>query len=320
MDKFRFNTNRCHLQNTSLRIDLSMSTVPSAQAIKDHQTKPSVDGRLWVFLAGVLWSLAGVWTKSLPDSGTTIAIWRGLFAGLALAPFAIGRGPKKITARYLWIAIAFATMVGLYIGAIKATTAANAIFLQCSATAWVVPIGWMFLNEKPDRRTLWGVGLAMLGIAWIIAPELLVVDSSHLVGMAMGLASGVAYACVVVGLRSCRADDSIWLSVWNNMAGSLILAAVIALTGESILPYRSSIPGLAVFGFLQMALPYTFFARGLRTTTPAQATLIALVEPILNPIWVWLLHGERPHNATIIGGIFMIIGVVVANVKSKTDS
>ena len=320
MDKFRFNTNRCQLQDTSLRIDLSMSTVPSAQAIKDHQTKPSVDGRLWVFLAGVLWSLAGVWTKSLPDSGTTIAIWRGLFAGLALAPFAIGRGPKKITARYLWIAIAFATMVGLYIAAIKATTAANAIFLQCSATAWVVPIGWMFLKEKPDRRTLWGVGLAMLGIAWIIAPELLVVDSSHLVGMAMGLASGVAYACVVVGLRSCRADDSIWLSVWNNMAGSLILAAVIALTGESILPYRSSIPGLAVFGFLQMALPYTFFARGLRTTTPAQATLIALVEPILNPIWVWLLHGERPHNATIIGGIFMIIGVVVANVKSKTAS
>jgi drug/metabolite transporter (DMT)-like permease len=123
-----------------------------------------------------------------------------------------------------------------------------------------------------------------------------------------------------VGLRSCRADDSIWLSVWNNLAGSLILAGVIALTGESILPYRSSIPGLAVFGFLQMALPYTFFAKGLRTISPAQATLIALVEPILNPVWVWLLHDEQPHIATIIGGIFMIVGVVVANFKSKIAS
>ena len=294
-----------------------MIRLRSLQMMKTRMHNSSVEGKLLIFLAGVLWSLSGVWTKSLPDDGATIAIWRGLFAGLALAPLARGRGPKRMGARYLFIAIAFAMMVGLYIGAIKATTAANAIFLQCSATAWVVPIGWLFLKEKPDQRTLLGVGLAVVGICWILLPELAGLGSGHLMGMLMGLTSGVAYASVVVGLRSCRADDPIWLSAWKNMAGSLILAGIIALSGASILPYRSSLPGLAIFGFLQMSLPYIFFARGLRTTSPAQATLIALVEPILNPFWVWLLHGEKPHDSTIIGGLLMIAGVLVANLRSN---
>lgn len=281
------------------------------------QTASQVDGRLWVLLAAVLWSLAGVWAKSMPDDGATIAIWRGLFAGLALAPFTVGRGPRSIGPRYFLIAFAFAAMTGMYIGSIKATTAANAIFLQCSATAWVVPLGWYFLNEKPDSRTLVGVALAMLGVGWILLPEITgsAGDSGHRFGMLLGLASGVAYASVVVGLRSCRGDNAMWLSAWNNAVGSLMLAAIIALGGSNVLPYRSSIVGLVIFGVIQMALPYIFFARGLRTTTPAQATLVALVEPILNPVWVWLLHGERPHRATVVGGMLMIIGVVVANVR-----
>lgn len=278
------------------------------------------DGRLWVLLAAVLWSMSGVWTKLLPDEGTTIAIWRGFFAGIALAPFARGKGPKVLRPSYFWIALAFASMTGLYIASIKATTAANAIFLQCSATAWVVPIGWFWLGEKPNRRTLAGVLLALIGIGWIVLPELAGAGSEHRFGMALGLASGVAYALVVVGLRSCRADNSLWLSAWNNLAGSIILASVLALAGFSILPFRLSVPGLFLFGLFQMALPYTFFARGLRSTTPANATLVALVEPILNPVWVWILHGEKPHTATVIGGLIMLFGVLVANVGRKSGS
>lgn len=275
------------------------------------------DGRFWVLLAAVLWSLSGVWTKSLPDDGPTIAVWRGLFAGLALAPFARGRSPRPFKPRHLFVAVCFAAMTGLYIAAIKATTAANAIFLQCSATAWVVPIGWLWLGERPDRQTLSGVFLALAGIGWILYPELIGSASGHQFGMLLGLASGVAYGLVVVGLRSCRADNSLWLSVWNNLAGSLILATGLMMAGFSVLPYRTSVPGLAVFGFVQMALPYMFFARGLRTTSPAIATLVALIEPILNPVWVWVLHGEKPHTSTVVGGLIMLSGVLVANLRRK---
>lgn len=276
-----------------------------------------LDGRIWILLAAFLWSLSGIWAKLLPDQASAIAIWRGIFAGMALAPFTKDKWPVRIRWPHILLAIAFAVMTGTFIAAIKITTAANAIFLQCSATAWVVPIGWFWLHEIPDRRTIVGVCLALIGIACIIMPELAGTGSGHGFGMLLGLLSGMAYAIVVVGLRACRGDQPIWLSAWNNTAGGIILAVVIAASGMSIWPYSSSIPGLAVFGLLQMALPYGFFSRGLRTTAPANATLIALLEPLLNPVWVWLFHGEKPHSSTIAGGLIMLAGVVVANVKIK---
>lgn len=278
------------------------------------------DGRLWIFTAAVLWSLSGIWAKSLPDDAMTIAVWRSLFAGLVLLPLAWPRRPARLAPRHGLVAIAFASMIGLYIGSIKTTTAANAIFLQCSATAWVVPFGWLFLGERVDKRTLLGVGLAIAGICWIVAPEALSsVATGHRLGIVLGLASGIAYACVVIGLRAGRAEDSIWLSCWNNLAGAIVLAAVLSAAGLDIRPTRGSVLSLAAFGTLQMALPYTFFARGLRTVPPPLATLVALAEPILNPIWVWIGHGERPHRETVIGGGLMLLGVLVANVRLRRD-
>jgi len=273
------------------------------------------DGRIWILMAAFLWSLSGIWAKSLTADSMVIAIWRGIFAGMVLMPFTKGKWPGRIRPVHLLIATAFAVMTGTYIAAIRATTAANAIFLQCSATAWVVPIGWFWLHEKPDRRTLAGVGLALLGIGFIILPELAGSGSGHGLGMMLGLTSGVAYGTVVVGLRACRNDQPLWLSAWNNAAGGLILAGSAAACGLRIWPNLGSVPGLAVFGLMQMALPYAFFSKGLHTTSPANATLIALVEPLLNPIWVWLFHGEKPHQATILGGLVMLCGLAVANVR-----
>lgn len=273
------------------------------------------DGRIWILMAAFLWSLSGIWAKSLTDDSMVIAIWRGIFAGMVLMPFTKGKWPGRIRPVHLLIATAFAVMTGTYIAAIRATTAANAIFLQCSATAWVVPIGWFWLHEKPDRRTLAGVGLALLGIGCIILPELAGSGSGQGLGMMLGLTSGVAYGTVVVGLRACRNDQPLWLSAWNNAAGGLILAGSATACGLRIWPNLGSVPGLAVFGLMQMALPYAFFSKGLHTTSPANATLIALVEPLLNPIWVWLFHGEKPHQATILGGVVMLCGLAVANVR-----
>lgn len=274
------------------------------------------DGRFWILLAAVLWSLSGIWTKSLPDDAMTIAVWRSMFAGLVLLPIAWRRKPTRLSPRHGLVAIAFASMIGLYIGAIKNTTAANAIFLQCSATAWVVPFGWLFLGERVGKRTLLGVALAIIGICWIVAPEVLgSVATGHRLGIVLGLTSGIAYACVVIGLRAGRAEDSIWLSCWNNLAGAVILGVVLSIAGFDIRPTRGSILSLAAFGALQMALPYAFFARGLQTVPPPQATLVALAEPILNPIWVWIGHGESPHRETVIGGGLMLLGVLVANLR-----
>jgi drug/metabolite transporter (DMT)-like permease len=203
----------------------------------------------------------------------------------------------------------FGAMTGCYLGAVKTTTAANAILLQYTATFWVVPLGMIFLRERPDRGARVGIALAMVGIAVIVAwgydgrPE-------EWKGIALGLASGLGFAAVATGMRGLRDLDPIWLSAVYNLFGAIALGLWLLSTGRAV-EWISATQGVALlaFGVIQMALPYVLFARGLREIGTAEAGLIALVEPILNPIWVVLCVGERPAFPTLVGGVFLLSGL-----------
>ncbi len=268
-------------------------------------------GRRCVLGAALLWSLSGVVTKSealRSLDATTIAFYRSLFAALVLLPLVPLR-KWRFQPVMLPVSLIFGAMIGLYIAAIRLTTAANAIFLQCSATLWMVPLGWLFLRERPDRRSLLGITIAAPGIVAIVlfghhgTPD-------EWLGVGLGLASGLAYAGVVVGMRGLRNLDPIWLSAINNLGGSLALAAWVLLWSR---PFSAPVPTqlgvLIAFGVIQMAIPYALFARGLREIGAAEAGLIGLLEPILNPVWVALVQHERPSTPTILGGLFLLAGV-----------
>jgi DME family drug/metabolite transporter len=276
-------------------------------------------GRRCVLAAAVLWSLSGVVTKSdvlKSLDATTIAFYRSLFAGLALLPF-VPRRKWTVRPAMMPVGLIFGAMIGLYIASIKATTAANAIFLQCSATLWMVPLGAVLLRERPDRRSLLGIALAAPGIVAIVlfghgnTPR-------EWLGVSLGLASGVAYACVVIGMRGSRDLDPVWLSAVNNLGGSLALGAwMLATSGPIHWPNPTQLGVLLAFGVVQMAIPYALFARGLREIGAAEAGLIALAEPILNPIWVGLVQRERPSVATVIGGLFLLGGVALRYLPAR---
>jgi drug/metabolite transporter (DMT)-like permease len=263
-----------------------------------------------VLSAALLWSLGGAFAKSLALDGLTIAFYRGLFAALVLLP-AVPRTRWVFRRAMLPLGLCFGAMTGLYIGAIKATTAANAIFLQCTSTFWTIPLSAWLLGERPDRRSVWAIGVATLGIAAIV---LYGYDGRPRedVGIALGLASGLAYATVAIGLRGFRDLDPVWLSAINNLMGAVALGAwILVYKGSITVPAASQALTLLAFGALQMAIPYCLFARGLRTLSAPEAGLLALLEPVLNPIWVVLLHGERPAPATLAGGVFLLSGVAL---------
>jgi DME family drug/metabolite transporter len=265
-------------------------------------------GRRYVLAAALLWSLGGVFAKTIQLDGQSIAFYRGLSAGLVLLPW-IPRRRWSFRPSMIPLGLCFGAMTGLYIGAIKATTAANAIFLQCTSTFWVIPLSLWLLRERPDRRSLAGIGLATMGIAAIV---LYGYDgrAGESRGVALGLASGLGYAGVTVGLRALRDLDPTWLSAINNLLGALALGAWIGLTSGPIpRPGPSQAFALVAFGTLQMAIPYALFARGLREVGAPEAGLIGLLEPVLSPIWVVLATGERPATATLVGGLFLLSGV-----------
>ena len=266
-------------------------------------------GRRFVLAASVFWSLSGAITKSIELDGLTIAFYRGLFAGLVLLPF-VPRGGWVVRPVMVPLGLVFGVMTGLFLAAMKATTAANAIFLQYSATFWVVPLAAVFLRERPDRRSLAGIGLAMVGVLMIVAFGHR--GGREWLGVGLAVASGVGYAVVAIGMRGLRDLDPVWLSAFNNLAGSVTLWAWLAATrGPPALPSPAQVLALAAFGAVQMAVPYALFARGLREVDAAEAGLITLVEPILNPFWVVLVARERPGWPTLVGGAFLLAGVAL---------
>jgi len=268
----------------------------------------AVRGRYLVFTAGLLWSLSGVITKSLPIDPLSIALYRGLFAGLALLPL-VPREKRVFRPAMIPLGIIFGAMTATYLGSVKLTTAANAIYLQYTATFWVVPLGMIFLRERPDRRAEVGIALAMVGIGLIVGWGY---DGrpGEWKGIALGLASGFGFACVATGMRGLRDLDPIWLSAVYQLLGALSLGTWMVATGQEVArPGASQLLVLVGFGVIQMALPYVLFARGLRDISTAEAGLVALVEPIVNPIWVVLFVGERPAIPTLIGGLFLLGGV-----------
>jgi drug/metabolite transporter (DMT)-like permease len=265
-------------------------------------------GRWYVLAAAVLWSTSGVISKSLALDSLTIAFYRGLFAGLALMPF-VPRGGWEWRPALLPLGAAFGGMVGCFLGAVKTTTAANAIFLQCTAVFWVVPLSAIFLGERPDRRARVSIALAVLGIVLIVGWGY---DGrpNEWQGIALGLASGIIYACVSVSLRGLRDLNPIWLSAALNLLGTATLGLWASLSGQGIgSPSGWQFLVLIAFGVFQMAIPYALFARGLREVGAPEAGLIGLVEPILNPIWVVLFVHERPAGPTVIGGLFLLAGL-----------
>ncbi len=133
----------------------------------------------------------------------------------------------------------------------------------------------------------------------------------------MGLASGLGYAAIVVGLRGLRDLDPTWLAAFNNATTAGFLGLwLVATTGTIATPEPREWPILVAFGVVQLAIPYVLFARGLRHVQAPEAALITLLEPVLNPTWVFLRHGERPADATLVGGLFLLAGMAVRYLPS----
>jgi drug/metabolite transporter (DMT)-like permease len=277
--------------------------------------------RLCIVLAAVLWSTGGAFTKVLTQNTfarlneppldalivdgrqipVQIACYRVLFAGLFLVP-TLRRRDLSFRPAMLWMALSFTVMNALFVTAMALGTSANAILLQYSAPLWMYLAAVFLLGERADRRGTVTLAIGMCGIAIIVAGGW---REGEMTVIAIALGSGFTYAGVLIGLRVLRRESSNWLTVWNHLWGALILLPlVIALRP----PTWPQFVVLFLYGSLQMGLPYWLMARGLRVISPQEAGVITLLEPLLNPIWAYLVSPETevPGPATFVGGALIL--------------
>ena len=254
--------------------------------------------RLLLLAAAVLWSTAGAAIKLSSLTGWQISGGRSLVAGVFLL-LAVRESRVRPTLRSVLVAIAYAFTVILFVLATKLTTAANAIFIQDAAPLFVLVLSPWLLREMPTRGELLSIPVYALGLGLFFLDEL---SGGQALGNVIALFSGVAFAFSIVGLRLLRHEGPAALVQGNLLAAAIALP--VGLSGPAPGPVDLALVGY--LGVFQLGLAYLCFSRGLVKTPAVEASLLVLLEPVLNPVWTFLAMGERPGPWALAGGAVVL--------------
>jgi len=265
-------------------------------------------GALQVVLAAFSWSFSGVFCKWIPWSSITIIGLRGL-----VTAFILGLSRKsfkvRITRGTLLGALGACLNCILIMMAMKLTTSANAIVLQYAMPAFVIALCWIFYRQRPSRTDLVTAVCVLAGVA-LCSWEGLVSGGGQRLGDLLALLSAVAYALVYFCARmpDTNATDYVYL-------GCLFC---IPFSGYAFFDPKMTLEPIHLLAICAMGLSlaggYYFISKSLNNVHPVTSALLANLEPVLNPIWVFLFLGERPGVFTLIGAAVVIAAVSVYSV------
>ena len=267
-------------------------------------------GQIYVALAAIAWSTAGVLQRELSLDTATQVAGRAFFATFALLAF-VAFTERRDTRRAftsmdlsgLAVAVCTAVASASFIVALNYTTVANVLFMQAVAPIAAAVIAWLALREPVARRTAVAMIVAVGGVGVMVGGP----GGAQGTGLALSVVMTLAFAVAVVITRH-RRDISMAPAICLSQVLVVCVVAPFADPG-SITPHDLAL--LVALGFGQMGLGLAFLTMGARLVPAAEVALITLLEVVLGPIWVWLAYSERPSTSTLVGGAIVMAAVVV---------
>ncbi len=260
-------------------------------------------GVVATILAAIIWSTGGLFIKLLPQSAYAILFYRSIYAAIL---FLVVFRTKVFQINRLTLVASFFYTVLLisFVLATKLTTAANAIFLQYIAPAMVLLLEPLFFKIKLLRINVMTVVISIIGMCLFFVDEF---TGEFNWGIVSATISGFALAGLIISQRLNYKDSpesSIFLgNIWVVLIMLLVAQPDLSATGveHSMLLF---------LGFIQIGVGYMLFTYGQKILSALESSLIALLEPILNPIWVVIGYGEHPSTYAIIGGAIILSAIV----------
>ena len=281
-------------------------------------TAPARD-RAMLLAAAILFSTGGAAVKACAMNPWQIACLRSAIAVVAVIVL-VPASRRGWSRRTFVVGAAYGATMILFVLANKLTTAANAIFLQGTAPLYVLVLSPWLLGEKIRLRQLGFMVVLAAGMACFFigvqAPSITAPNPA--LGNIFGTAVGITWALCIMGLR--------WLGKDSDDIGPTAAAVACGNLMATIAAFPAAWPvaGFAVedwaavvfLGVFQIGVAYAFLVRGVARVPALEASLILLAEPVLNPLWAWLVHGEVPSAWALVGGA-IFLGATIAMTLSR---
>ncbi|HYI75175.1 MAG TPA: DMT family transporter [Gaiellaceae bacterium] len=276
-------------------------------------------GQLYVGLAALVWSTAGLLQRELSVDVPTQLAGRALFAFLALAALsALSNRARTLEAfrsmGLAGLAVAVCTVVASssFIVALNHANVANVLFMLALAPIAAAVLAWIVLGEAVTARSWVAMSVALVGVAVMVGGP----GTGGSVGVAMSLVMTGAFAAALVITRH-RREVSMLPAIC--LSQFLVLVAFVPFADPASVGSRDLV-FLVLLGAGQMALGLFFLTIGARLIPAAEVALITLLEIVLGPLWVWIALSERPSSAALLGGLIVIIAVLIQTTREPRAS
>jgi len=283
--------------------------VASAAIVLD-ETARRRRGQIYVALAAIAWSTAGVLQRQLTVDTATQVCGRAAFAGAALLGYVaiverghVVRAFRSVGGAGIAVALCVAVASGSFIGALNHASVARVLFILAVAPVLAALLAWATLGEPISRRTALAMLLALCGIAVMLGAP----GEASLAGDGLAFAAALAFSAMIVITRW-RRDVSMAPATCLSQAILVVVFLPFASLGEIS---GGDVAWLAALGIGQIGLGFALLTVGARLIPAAQVGLITLLEVVLGPVWVWLALDEQPDTLTLVGGAIVIAAIVL---------
>lgn len=258
-------------------------------------------GLLLLLGAAVLWSTGGFLIKLVDVSGMAVSSARSIIAVFTLIALT-RRVPLRPSIAVARCGALYALTVTTFVVATKLTTAANAIVLQYAAPVYVALLSARFLGERVSRRDWLAIAIVLFGMAIFFADGISIGNN---IGNLLAILSGVCFALFVVSLRQLRNQNPVDAVIVGNVLAFLLGSPWLLESSWNL----ESVIGICLLGFFQLGLSYYLYTQAIVHVTALEAVLIPVLEPILNPVWVYVGIGEVPSKWAICGAALVLTAV-----------
>lgn len=262
---------------------------------------------LEMLICATLWSIAGIFIKLIPWNGFVVAGMRSLIAGITLFAAIRIMGYEYILNKKTIIAGIFSGLTYIsFVCANKLTTAANAIVLQFISPVFIV-IYSAFLFKKPVRKQdLAVVIFTLIGITLFFLDKL---EAGYILGNIVAIGAGMFMAGMYVAVGEIDEEER-FSGILNGQILTFLVGLPFMIATKPVFT-PVAVVSILILGIFQLGIAYVLYVKSCRYCPPLACCLLGAVEPLLNPVWVFLFDGERPGIFALFGSAIVIVSVTV---------